>query len=190
MDSLATMDKVLQETKRVVDGIEPAQLDNPTPCTEWTVRDVLNHITAGARMFAIAAEQGSVPDDQLGELMMGDNLGDDYRASFRSAADDAITAFSAPGVLDKMVVLPFGEMPAGVGLNIAIFDVSTHTWDLAQGSGQQTQFDPDVLESAFAIAQQMMSDDLRATGQFGPEVVVADDAPTLQRLAGLCGRAF
>jgi len=188
MDSLATMDKVLQETKRIVDGIEPTQLANPTPCDEWTVRDVLNHVTAGGRMFAIAAESGAVPDDQLVELITGDNLGDDYRGSFRSAADQAIVAFSAPGVLDKMVVLPFGEMPAGVALNIAIFDVTTHTWDLAVGSGQSTELDPEVLEAAYAIAQQMLSDEMRASGLFGPEVAIDEGAPTQAKLAALCGR--
>ncbi len=48
MDEVATMHKVLEMTGQVVDEIEPAQLDNPTPCTEWTVRDVLNHVTGGA----------------------------------------------------------------------------------------------------------------------------------------------
>ena len=49
MDSLVMMGKVLDETQRVVDNIEPSQLDDPTPCSEWTVRDVLNHINRRRR---------------------------------------------------------------------------------------------------------------------------------------------
>ena len=66
MDSIVMINKVLGETSRIVDGIEPDQLDNPTPCEGWTVRDVLNHITGGADMFAIAATEGKVPDEKLG----------------------------------------------------------------------------------------------------------------------------
>jgi uncharacterized protein (TIGR03086 family) len=188
MDQLVTMSKVLQETQRVVDGIEPAQLDNPTPCDDWTVRDVLNHITGGARMYAIAAAEGSVPDEQLGEIMGGDNLGTDYKAAFRAASDRALDAYSPPGVLDKMVVLPFGEMPAGAALDLAIFDVTTHTWDLARGTGQRMELDAEVLDTALGIAQQMVADDWRAAGVFGAEVTVAADAPPEDRLAAFTGR--
>jgi uncharacterized protein (TIGR03086 family) len=116
MDSVATLQRVIDESKRLVGGVTPEQLGNKTPCTEWTVRDIINHITGGATMFAVSAEQGSVPDELVGQLIGGDNLGDDYKAAFNAAADKAMSAFSDPAVLDKMVKLPFGEMPAGVAL--------------------------------------------------------------------------
>jgi uncharacterized protein (TIGR03086 family) len=188
MDSLATMTKVLEQTQRVVDGIEPGQLGNATPCDDWTVRDVLNHITAGAQMFAIAAAEGAVPDECLGALMVDDQLGDDYRGAFRAAADEALDAFSRPGVLDEVVTLPFGEMPAGVALDIAIFDVATHTWDLAKATGQSTALDPDVLDAAYSLALAMLSDEWRASGMFGAAVAVAADAPVQDKLAALAGR--
>ena len=65
MDVLDTMGRVLDRTGEVVDKLDDSQLSNPTPCTEWTVRDVINHITGGATMFATCVEQGSVPDDLL-----------------------------------------------------------------------------------------------------------------------------
>ncbi|MFI5047923.1 MAG: TIGR03086 family metal-binding protein [Acidimicrobiia bacterium] len=188
MDRLATMGKVLNETQRIVDNIEPSQLDDATPCSEWTVRDVLNHITAGADMFAIAGVEGSVPEDKLLELLTGDSLGDDYRASFRAACDRALAAYAPPGALDKVVVLPFGEMPAGVALDIAIFDVSTHAWDLAKATGQSTALDPEVLEAAWTLAPLMLTDDYRAAGMYGAVVEVADDAPLQDKLAAFAGR--
>jgi len=188
MDSITMMNKVLGETSRIVDGIEPDQLDNPTPCEGWTVRDVLNHITGGAEMFTIAVTEGKVPDEKLGQLMVGDNLGSDYKAAFAAASDRAQQAFGAPGVAEKMVTLPFGEMPAGVAVNFAIFDVTTHTWDLAKGTGQGTDLDPEVLGAALDAAQMMLNDDFRALGLFGEPVPVADDAPMQDRLAGITGR--
>ena len=77
MDSVKLLQRVVDETTQVVNDVSDDQMANPSPCEGWTVRDVLNHITGGATMFAISAEQGSVPDEVLGQLMGGDNLGDD-----------------------------------------------------------------------------------------------------------------
>ena len=188
MDSIVMINRVLGETNRIVGGIEPSQLDNPTPCEGWSVRDVLNHITGGADMFAIAASEGKVPDEKLGQLMTGDNLGDDYEGAFKAASARATKAFEPEGIVDKMITLPFGEMPAGAALNIAIFDVTTHAWDLAKATGQSTNLDPEVSAVAYQVAQGMLSDEMRASGIFGPEVAVSDDAPMADRLAGLAGR--
>lgn len=187
MDQVAMIGKVLDETNRVVDGIEPSQLDNPTPCDEWTVRDVLNHITGGATMFAVCVRDGSMSDEQLGEVMVGDNLGSDYKGAFRAASAAALAAFDEPGAPDKIVNLPFGEMPAGVAINIAIFDVATHTWDLAKSTGQKMQLDPEVLDAAYGLAQAMIPD-MRANGVVAEEVIIAADAPMEDRLAALTGR--
>ena len=84
--SVELLQRVVNETTRLVDSLTPDQLGNDTPCSEWTVRDVVNHITGGATLFAISAEQGSVPDEVLGQLMGGDNLGDDYRAAWATAS--------------------------------------------------------------------------------------------------------
>jgi uncharacterized protein (TIGR03086 family) len=188
VDSFAMMQRVLSETQRVVDGIEPTQLDNPTPCADWSVRDVLNHITGGGEMFAIAGRDGSVPDDKVVQLMTGDNIGDDYKQAFEASAAHATEAFEAPGALDRIVTLPFGEMPARAALDIAVFDLTTHAWDLARATGQSTSLDPEVLGTALEIAQGMLSDDYRAMGMFGPVVEVPDDAPVQDRLAAFTGR--
>src|SRR5712692_7175483 len=112
MDSVTLLHRVVDETTVVVDHIGPAQLADPTPCTEWTVCDLLNHITGGSTMFAVSAEQGSVPDDLMAKLMGGDNLGDDYKGAWAAASARAMAVFAQPGVLERIVKLPFGEMPA------------------------------------------------------------------------------
>jgi uncharacterized protein (TIGR03086 family) len=188
MDEVAAIRGVLAETTRVVENIEPDQLDNPSPCEQWTVRDVLNHITGGAEMFAMCVRDGAVPDQRLGELMTGDNLGADFRGAWARAATDAEATFAIPGAMDRIVQMPFGEMPAGMAVNIAIFDVTTHAWDLAKATGQSTALDPEVAHTAYQVAQTMISDDWRAAGMFGQPVPVSDDAPMADRLAALTGR--
>ena len=58
MDVVTTFERVLDTTSQVIDRVEPDQLGNPTPCAEWDVRAVINHITGGATMFAECVEQG------------------------------------------------------------------------------------------------------------------------------------
>ena len=187
MDTVATMRQVVDETTKIVDGIKPDQLGNPTPCTEWSVRDLLNHITGGATMFAVAAEEGSCPDELLGQLMTGDNLGDDYRGAWKTASQRAVAAFDLPGVLDTVVKLPFGEMPGGVALSIAVFDVTTHATDLCKATGQPAP-PPELLETALGVGKQMIGPDLRMPGLFDAEQPVADSAPIGDRLLAFAGR--
>jgi uncharacterized protein (TIGR03086 family) len=181
------LQRVVDTTTDMISHTTPAQLGSPTLCTEWTVKDLINHMVTGATMFAISAEQGSVPDDMLGKLMGGDNVGNDPQGAWDTAAKRAMAAFEAPGVMEKMVKLPFGEMPAGVALNIAIFDVATHSVDLARATGQ-TVSDTELLEGALVIAQQMLGPALRAPGIFGDEQPCPDGAPVDDRLLAFAGR--
>src|SRR4051794_39169111 len=187
MDSVTMMKRVVAQTGTVVDGIAADQLAGPTPCADWSVRDVINHITGGATMFAECVDQGIVPDERLGQLLAGDNLGDDYKGAFHAAADRAVASFDAPGALDKMVTLPFGQMPASVALNIAVFDVTTHACDLARATGQKVD-DEELLETALAVGHQMIGPDMRQPGFFGPEQPAPDGASAADRLLAFAGR--
>jgi uncharacterized protein (TIGR03086 family) len=187
MDSVALLQRVVDETTSVVGNISEDQLANPTPCTEWSVKDIINHITGGATMFAMSAEQGSVPDEMLGQLMGGDNLGNDYKGALKTATERAMAAFREPGVLDKIVKLPFGEMPAGIALNIAIFDVATHAVDLARATGQ-TISDEALLETAIEFGHQMIGPELRQPGVFDAEQPAPSDATAAERLLAFAGR--
>jgi uncharacterized protein (TIGR03086 family) len=187
VDSVQILQRVVDETTQVVNDVSDDQMGNPSPCEGWTVRDVLNHITGGATMFAISAEQGSVPDEELGRLMGGDNLGDDPKGAWAAAAQRAMLAFEQPGALEKTVKLPFGEMPAGVALNIAVFDVLTHALDIARASGQRVE-DTELIETALEFGRQMIGPELRIPGVFDPEQPVAGTAPPEDRLLAFAGR--
>ena len=187
MEGITLLQSVVDTTTDMIGHTTAAQLSNPTLCTEWTVKDLINHMVTGATMFAISAEQGSVPDDVLGKLMGGDNVGDDPQGAWDAAAKRAMAAFEQPGVMEKIVKLPFGEMPAGVALNIAIFDVATHSIDLARATGQKVT-DTEMVEDALMLAQQMMNPGLRAPGIFGDEQPCPPDAPVDDRLLAFAGR--
>jgi uncharacterized protein (TIGR03086 family) len=187
VNELELLQRVVDETTRIVTNVSPADLANPSPCEGWTVRDVVNHITGGATMFALSVEQGSVPDDELGRLMGGDNLGADPLGAWQLAAKKAMTAFEAPGAMDKIVTLPFGQMPASAALSIAVFDVLTHAVDIASSTGQRVE-DVDLVETALGMGHQMVTAELRQPGIFDPEQPVAADAPAETRLLAFAGR--
>src|SRR6476659_5681362 len=187
MNEVQLLQRVVDETSRVIDNVSDAEMANASPCEGWTVRDVVNHITGGATLFALSVEQGAVPDEVLGRLMGGDNLGDDAQGAWKVAADHAMDAFEQPGALDKTVTLPFGEMPGSVALSIAVFDVLTHAVDIASSTGQQVQ-DLDLVETALSMGQQMVGPELRQPGIFDPEQPVASDAPAEIRLLAFAGR--
>jgi uncharacterized protein (TIGR03086 family) len=187
MDTVSMMRQVVASTDAVVRGVDPSQLAEASPCDGWTVRDVINHITGGATMFAVSVEEGSVPDDLLGTLMAGDNLGADYLGAWEAASTRALAAFDAPGALEKMVKLPFGEMPAGVALNIAIFDVLTHAADIAIATGQ-TIADTALVATALEVGRQLISPELRVPGLFDPEQPAPAGAGPTEQLLAFAGR--
>jgi|SRR4051794_1805247 len=181
------MQRVVDTTSGVLERTSAEQLSNPTLCSEWSVKDLVNHMVGGATMFAISAEQGSVPDEVLGRLMGGDNVGTDPQGAWATASQRAMAAFEAPGAMDKIVKLPFGEMPAGIALNIAIFDVATHAVDLARATGQHVT-DTELLEGALGMGRQMIGPELRMPGVFGAEQAVDASASAEDRLLAFAGR--
>lgn len=187
MDNVALLQRTVDQIDRLSANLTEQQLAAQTPCTEWKVRDLINHITGGATMFAISAEQGSVPDDQVGQLMGGDNLGSDWRGAWQTASRRAIAVFNQPGVMEKVVKLPFGEMPAGVALAIAVFDVTTHAADLATATGQKVD-DEELIEAALAMGKEMIGPDLRVPGVFDAEQPCPDGATSTERLLAFAGR--
>ncbi len=70
MGDLSVLKRCVTELNRVVDNIGADQLGDPTPCSEWVVRDVLNHVAAGGTMFATGAEQGSISDELVSKLFV------------------------------------------------------------------------------------------------------------------------
>ncbi len=181
------LQRVVDTTNGVLEHTAPEQLSNQTLCTEWTVKDLVNHMVGGATMFAISAEQGSVPDEMLGQLMGGDNVGSDPMGAWTAAAKRAMAAFEQPGAMEKIVALPFGQMPAGIALNIAIFDVATHAVDLARATGQHVT-DTELLEGALALGRQMVGPELRVPGVFGDEQAISAGASAEDQLLAFAGR--
>ncbi len=102
------LEQAMGVAKGVLASVEPGQLDDPTPCKSWKVRDVINHIVGGSYFFAAATNAGEYVDDGS---RARDFASGDYLDAYEEGSKQAIAAFGAPGALEKIVKLPFGEFP-------------------------------------------------------------------------------
>src|SRR5258705_1552144 len=113
-NSLARFDRAAAAADAAIAGVRPEQLGDPTPCTEWSVRELLNHLVGGTKPF-LAMQTGGGPVDRA-----ADHLGDDPLASFRASVAELRAAFAQDGALQRIVPSPFGDAPATVLVNMRV----------------------------------------------------------------------
>jgi uncharacterized protein (TIGR03086 family) len=183
MDVLANFDRAVAAANAVLGKIQPGQYSSPTPCDKWTVRDVINHVTSG-NLRGAAMLTGDDPPDRDADV-----LGDDPLGAFERSVADARAAMVAPGALTKTVATPLGEQPGVFVVHIRVNELIVHSWDLAKATGQSTDIDPDLAESALAQWQARMADRPRPEGgPFGVEQPTSPGATAADRLAAYLGR--
>ncbi|MBA3652568.1 MAG: TIGR03086 family protein [Actinobacteria bacterium] len=183
--SVDLLEQAFASTAGVLAKVQTDQLDDPTPCASWNVRELINHIVGGTHFFAGIAETGGVPE---GGGTPPDFSAGDFNAAFASGAQAAVAAFRAPGVMEKTMKLPFGEFPGSVFVMIAATDTYAHGWDLAKALGESTDLDPAIASAILGAA--MIPDQFRGPegAPFGPIVEVDASACPADRAAGYLGR--
>jgi uncharacterized protein (TIGR03086 family) len=114
----------------------------------------------------------------------------DYVAAFDEVSTACIEAFGAPGVMERMITLPFGEMPGAAVMGLATTDTFQHGWDLAKATGQSTDLAPDLATALLAQSKAAISHAFRGPegAPFGPEHSAPDGAPAADQLAAFLGR--
>ena len=188
-DPAAELAEALELAGRLVAGVKPDQWELPTPCTEWNVRQLVDHLVSGHLLFArvlrgepfeqaVAAARS--PDD--------DRLGDDPAAAYDASARDVLGAFTAPGVLERLVRVPFGTVPGAVARHLRIVECLVHGWDLA--TALRVPFDPPppLVEQEIAFSRPLLGQVPPERHVFAPSRSAAEGAPPIERLAALLGR--
>lgn len=180
----ATYERALYATKAVVAGTRKEQLDDPTPCSDWSVRDLLNHVINGCLAWASGARGEPRPFEAE------DHTGRDYAAAFEGASHSALEAFQAPGGVDRTFKMSWGDTPGSVALGLAVADAVVHGWDLAQATGQAIEIDDDVANAVYGMTTHMMEPlgSFPRGASFGEPVFVPDDAPIVDRMVAYLGR--
>lgn len=179
--SVEQLTRALSAVGDLIAGIGHDQWEAPTPCTDWTVHDLVNHLVGVNRVFAALLR------DQVPPELRADHLGDDPAAAYRDTGAAVRAGFEAPGALERTYHGPLGAIPGSAWLQVRITDLLAHGWDLARATGQPAELPEDLAEQALAASQAWLSTASRA-GRFGPVQPVADDAPAIDRLAAFLGR--
>jgi uncharacterized protein (TIGR03086 family) len=177
MDPLSQLDQLAPLLAGVVGSISADQLDRPTPCAEFTVQGVLEHMIGGATMFA-AAYRGETPaEPDLGDVLAG----------FGPALAGLGAAISAPGALDRTIAAPFGEVPGDTFARFVVLDGLVHGWDLATATGQPYDPPAELVAAVDDFARHIL-DPLRDGHTFAAAVEPAAGASPIERLVTYTGR--
>lgn len=127
----------------VLREVEAAQWDWPTPCTEWTVRQLVNHMARGNLNYAGLAAGGTATE--FLRLRDADALGADPVAGYLDSVATCARAFADPVVSQRILDYPLGRVPGRQALAVRTTDSVVHTWDLARAIGADDTLDPDLV---------------------------------------------
>ncbi|WP_052229730.1 TIGR03086 family metal-binding protein [Streptomyces sp. CT34] len=177
--------KALHHTTRLLSNVTPAQYGQPTPCDDFDVRALANHLTAGNPYYATLA-QGGAPDFSL---FAQDHIGDRQPGDvYAQGARTVLAAWRVDGALDRHMPLPGGGLGPRIA-DIQLLESVLHGWDLATATGQDRTGDPDAVHAVRERWYGNWPDEIRAqTGLFAPSEPAPDDAPALDRIAAYFGR--
>ena len=174
----------------VVSSAGPADLERPTPCGDWTLGRLLEHMSVQHDGFAAAAAgNGADLSAWRAQAPAADPV-----AEYAAAAGRVLRAFAADGVLTRDFALPEispgGTFPAAVAISFHFVDYVAHGWDVARALGLDYELEPDLLAVALAVAEAVPDDEtrLRPGAAFAPGVTAPPDATQLDRFVALLGR--
>jgi len=169
---LALLAVSLDQAAGLLGRVGDDELAARTPCAEWTVADLVDHLVNTPSVLATIT-RGEEPDWGAAPP----HVGSDREARFRTAGDDLVEAWRATGE---------GAQPSPLDWQLA--ELAVHTWDLARALDRPTgDLEPAVAERGLAFMQAGLTADNRAP-VFAPEQPAPPDADAYTRIAAFAGR--
>ena len=191
-DVLGAVDPRLPFTKaiagagRIIAGVRPSQLGEPTPCADFDVRALLGHMVGVLHRVAAVARS----EDPRNLAFVVGGVGDKgWTEAWVTAARDVQDAWSDASILARELQLPWTTMTGEQVMGIYTSEIVVHTWDLARATGQQARWDAVVVQASYdALHEHLGAEPRGGEIPFGPVVAVPADAPLVDRLLGWAGR--
>ena len=185
--TVETYTEVLGILRGQLELLGPDQLANPTPCSEWDAIGLVEHVLGAMAYYAQLAGGAENVRPVIVELQPADDL----LVRFDTAAAHGISAWSAPGVLDREVRMVLGRMRGRDALAVHIGDLAIHAWDLATARGATLELPPALAVDVLATWEDVFTRLDRGTAFAGEVAIDADTragaSPTVQLIA-YCGR--
>ena len=177
--------RAVDEFDALVKLVKEDQWDLPTPCPEWDVRTLVNHIVYEDRWTPPLMKGQTI--EQVGDRFEGDLLGDDPAGAWEEAAAEARAAVSEPGVMTRIVHLSFGDRPGEEYAGQLFTDHLIHAWDLARAIGADDSLDPELVAACYELTKPM-EQMLKDSGACGPKIDAPEDANLQTKLLAVMGR--
>lgn len=178
------MPRAVESAVAVIDAARPDSLASPTPCTEYDVRALINHLAGTtAWLQRIGTRTAPDPDDPFGANQ--DVPTGDWRALLVERVRAVGSAWAGPEAWEGFI--EDVQMPASVIGEMAFVELLIHGWDLAMATDQQIGVDDEMARAACRHLAET-AELGRQMGAYGPPVEVAPDAPPFDRALGLTGR--
>ncbi len=175
--------RACDQVGRIVTQVRDDQWSAPTPCADWDMKTLLNHLV-GENVWMPPLLAGKTVAD-MGDAFEGDLVGDDPKHAWENSVEEATEAIATTDA--DPVHVSFGDIPRDEYITQVASDLVIHSWDLARGAGTDDSLDDALVEATYGyIAPQ--ADAWRAGGAFGDAVEVPEDSDTQTKLLALTGR--
>jgi uncharacterized protein (TIGR03086 family) len=175
----------VEEFGKRVHSVSDDQWNASTPCPDWDVRTLVNHLVNEDKWVAPLLEGKRI--EQVGDAFDGDLLGADPKKAWEQAAQEAIDAVDQEGVETRTVHVSFGDIPGRDYISQVLLDHVIHAWDLARGIGADDRLEPALVEFVYEYLEPQVQG-WRAAGAFGDEVQVEEGADRQTKLLAMTGR--
>jgi len=181
--AIELLEGVLARTGDAIAEVTPAQRSLATPCPNFDVAALVDHIVGWVRVFAAGSADRPFEGDP-GEYRAGDDAG----TVFRTAADELVGGWRTYGLDREVRSFAGGMMPGRMIFGMTVMEYLAHGWDLAAATGHDPEYDDAAAQFALASANEILLPEYRGTEFFGNSVEVPADAPALDRFLGFVGR--
>jgi uncharacterized protein (TIGR03086 family) len=185
MNQHAEMTDAADAAARTVANVDASQFGRPTPCADWDVRALLNHLILWTSYSLAARARG----ESVGQDLMDRDFAADpgFAADYRAQLDRALTAWADPATWERSLDVMGSSTPAADVAALNIAEMVLHGWDLAAATGQAYTVSEPAAAAAMG-AVEANADLFREYKGFAEPVEVPPTAPVLDRLLALSGR--
>jgi len=187
MDNLTALPLAADHFESIAARVTPEDLVRPTPCGDWSVQQLLDHVVGG-NMMAAALIGGSSREDAV-MVLTATVVDEDILGTVQDSLRAQAQAFADPAALETIVQHPAMDMPGAQLLGFRVGDLLVHSWDLARAIGADETLDPEVV-AVVATNIEPMRPFIGQVGMFGegPSGTLDENADAQTSLLDLMGR--
>ena len=170
--------------------VSDAQLDAPTPCPDYRLGDLIEHVGGLALAFTAAAQKAGGEIVEQGGAGDATRLPKDWRTRIPADLDALAAAWRDPASWTGMTRVGGIDLPGEIAGMVAIDEVVLHGWDIARSIGRRYDATAEEIDTCRGFVAQSAEPGQEESrrGIFGPVVPVGTDAPAMDQLVGLAGR--